>query len=181
MKKPVSKLVSVFPCSACCQLIPAKRKFVYCLKIHSGNLRMRNKNFLTFKYISGFLLICLLLMAGTCKKKSAKETMAITKALVGKTWLHSHEDDRGDTIVYRPNTYDFPPSRGRTGFMLEADGSVHQYNIAPTDGLEEKTGKWTLRDGNFMDITFPNKSSTDYEIEIISAEPNLLKVKRKYK
>ena len=107
--------------------------------------------------------------------------MALTKALVGKTWLHSHEDDRGDTIVYRPNSYDFPPSRGRTGFMLEADGSVHQYNIAPTDGLEEKAGKWTLRDEKFMDITFPNKSSTDYEIEIISAEPNLLKVKRKYK
>ena len=144
-------------------------------------MRMRNFNSKHFKYIPGVLLVFLALMAGTCKKKSAKETMALTKALVGKTWLHSHEDDRGDTIVYRPNSYDFPPSRGRTGFMLEADGSVHQYNIAPTDGLEEKAGKWTLRDEKFMDITFPNKSSTDYEIEIISAEPNLLKVKRKYK
>ena len=142
---------------------------------------MRNVHVPILKYIPGFLLVCMLLMAGTCKKKSAKETMEITKALVGKTWLHSHEDDRGDTLVYRPNSYDFPPSRGRTGFMLEANGSMHQYDIAPTDGLEEKAGKWTMRNENFMDVTFPDKKSTDYEVEIISATPNLLKVKRKYK
>src|SRR5690242_6845650 len=97
---------------------------------------MRNVHVQVLKYFPGFLLLCLLLMAGTCKKKSTKETLAMTNALVGKTWLHSHEDDRGDTIVYRPNSYDFPRSRGRTGFMLEADGSVRQYIIAPTDGLE---------------------------------------------
>jgi hypothetical protein len=142
---------------------------------------MRNFNSLFLKYYPGLLLVCLVLMASTCKKKSAKETLAITKALVGKTWLHSHEDDHGDTIVYRPNSYDFPPSRGRTGFMLEADGSVHQYDIAPTDGLEEKAGKWAMRKDKFVDVTFPDKRSTDYEVEIISAEPNLLKVKRKYK
>lgn len=127
------------------------------------------------------MLVALLLMAATCKKKSAKETMEITKALVGKTWLHSHENDRGDTIVYRPNSYDFPPSRGRTGFMLEANGTVHQYDIAPTDGLEEKAGKWSMRNGNLVEVTFPDKSSTDYEVEILSVTPELLKVKRKYK
>ena len=142
---------------------------------------MQHVNVPISSYIPGFLLVCLLLMAGTCGKKSAKETMALTNALVGKTWLHSHEDDRGDTLVYRPNSYDFPPSRGRTGFMFEADGSVHQYDIAPTDGLEEKAGKWAMREDKFVDVTFPDKRSTDYEVEIISAEPNLLKVKRKYK
>ena len=142
---------------------------------------MRIGNSLFFRMVPGILFVCLLLMAGTCKKKSAKETMKITSALVGKTWLHSHEDDRGDTIVYRPNSYDFPPSRGRTGFMLEANGSVHQYDIAPTDGLEEKAGKWTMRQENILEVTFPNKTSTDYEVEILSVTPELLKVKRKYK
>ena len=129
----------------------------------------------------GFLLLSLALMAATCGKKSAKEQLALTKALVGKTWLHSHENDRGDTTVYRPNSYDFPPSRGRTGFMLEADGTVHQYDIAATDGLEEKSGKWVMRKDNILEITFPDKKATDYEVEIISAEPTLLKVKRRYK
>ena len=142
---------------------------------------MRHFDFLPFKTIPGILLVGLLLMAGTCKKKTAKESMEITNALLGKTWLHSHEEDRGDTLIYRPNTFDFPPARGRTGFTLEADGHFRQYDIAPTDGLEEKPGRWVMRDGNFLDVTFPNKTSTDYEVEILEAAPEMLKVKRTFK
>ena len=100
--------------------------------------------------------------------------------LLQKTWLHSHEDDQGDIIVYRPNTYDFPPSRGRTGFTIEKDGTFKQYDIAPTDGLEEHTGKWEARDDDKIRIMFNEKSRESYEIEVISVEPNMLKIKRKY-
>ncbi|MEJ7660310.1 MAG: hypothetical protein WKG07_12190 [Hymenobacter sp.] len=31
--------------------------------------------------------------------------------------LQSNEETRGDTLVYRPNTYKLPPSRGRTGLL----------------------------------------------------------------
>lgn len=142
---------------------------------------MRNLNSSFLKYFPGVLLVCLVLMASTCKKKSAKENLVLTKALVGKTWLHAHEDDRGDTTVYRPNSYDFPRSRGRTGFMLEADGTVHQYDIAATDGLEEKVGKWVMRKDNILEISFPDKKATDYEVKIFSATPTLLKLKKTYK
>lgn len=134
-----------------------------------------------FKFIPGALLFCLLLMAGTCKKKSTKETMAITQALLGKTWLHSHEEDRGDTLIFRPNTYDFPPSRGRIGFQMEANGTMKQYDIAPTDGLEEKAGEWRMRDKNHMEVTFPKHNSTDYEVEIFSIDTDKLKLKRTLK
>ncbi|MFC5271531.1 hypothetical protein [Adhaeribacter terreus] len=134
-----------------------------------------------FKYIPGALLFCLFLIAGTCKKKTPKETIEITNALLGKTWLHSHEEDRGDTLVYRPNSYDFPPARGRTGFQLEADGTVKQYDIAPTDGLEEKIGNWLIRDKNHLEVTFPNHNSMEYEAEILSIDADKLKLKRTFK
>lgn len=100
---------------------------------------------------------------------------------MGKTWLHSHEDDRGDTLVFRPNTYDFPPARGRTGFTLEANGVFRQYDIAPTDGLEEHPGKWEMQDEKTLQVIFPDKKSTDFTVEILSAKPDLLKVKRTFK
>ncbi len=142
---------------------------------------MRTFNPLAVKITPVALLVCLVLLAGTCKKSPDKTTMDFTQTIVGKTWLHSHEDDRGDTINYRPNSYDFPPSRGRTGFLIEANGTIRQYDIAPTDGLEEHLGKWNMRNEKTMEITFPDKKATDYEVEILSAEPSLLKVKRKYK
>lgn len=133
------------------------------------------------RIIPAGLLLCLLLMAGTCKKKDDKKTVALANALLGKTWLHSHEDDRGDTLVYRPNTYNFPPARGRTGFTMEADGTFRQYDIAPTDGLEEHDGRWEIMNDKVLNVTFPNKKSTDFQAEVISAEPELLKVKKRYK
>jgi len=133
------------------------------------------------KFLPGALLLCLVLIAGTCKKKSAKETMEITNALMGKTWLHSHEEDHGDTLVFRPNSYDFPPSRGRIGFQLEANGNLKQYDIAPTDGLEEKAGKWQMRDEKTLEATFPEGNSSNYEAEIISVSPEILELKRTYK
>ncbi|MBK0404141.1 hypothetical protein I5M27_14190 [Adhaeribacter sp. BT258] len=134
-----------------------------------------------FRFIPGALLLCLMLLAGTCKKKTPKETLKITNALLGKTWLHSHEEDRGDTLVYRPNSYDFPPSRGRIGFQLEADGNLKQYDIAPTDGLEEKAGKWQIRDKNRLEVTFPKRNSMDYDAEIISIDADKLILKRTFK
>ena len=107
--------------------------------------------------------------------------MEITKALLGKTWLHSHEEDRGDTLVFRPNSYDFAPSRGRIGFQLEAGGTIKQYDIAPTDGLEEKTGQWQMRGKNRLEVTFPQHNSTDYEAEIISIDAEKLKLIRRFK
>ena len=35
-----------------------------------------------------------------------------------KHWTHSREEDSEGIKVYRPNEYNFPPSRGREGFEL---------------------------------------------------------------
>jgi hypothetical protein len=121
------------------------------------------------KYVSLLCLLSLVLAAVTCKK-----TDKLTAQLVDKTWLHSYEEDAGDTVVFRPNTYDFPPSRGRTGFMLEAGGVIKRYEIAPTDGLEEQLNK------NRVQIRMKPEANPphSYEVEILSLEDGVLKIKR---
>lgn len=59
-------------------------------------------------------------------------------------WLHSHEEDYDDVVVYRPETFPFPPSRGRSGFELRADNSCEVIGLATSDGAVPRPGKWRL-------------------------------------
>ncbi|WP_242693116.1 hypothetical protein [Sabulibacter ruber] len=119
-------------------------------------------------------LVVLVLMGAKCG-----EGTDLPAAVYGQTWLHSHEEDSADVRTYRPNTFDFPPSRGRTGFMLQPDGSFMRYGIAPTDGLEEQPGKWEGKGKNLLRITFDNPKHKPEELEVLSVSPEKLKIRRK--
>lgn len=124
----------------------------------------------------------LLLTAQQCRSgatSGSAATAALNVTTMQRTWLHAHEEDHGDTLVFRPNTYAFPPSRGRTGFRIEAGGVLTQYDIAPTDGLEERRGKWQL-DGTTFRATFPEKNSTDYSLRVLSLTPERMEAIRTY-
>ncbi|MBR0569483.1 hypothetical protein KB205_02575 [Microvirga sp. STS03] len=127
------------------------------------------------KYASLLCLVCLLLLANTCKKSTKLE-----QQLVGKTWLHAFEEDQEEITTYRPNTYDFAPSRGRTGFMLEKGGILKNYAIAPADGLEEQPGTWQFLGNDKILITIKpvGQPQQQYMIEVVSLENEVLKVKR---
>lgn len=127
------------------------------------------------RYASLLCLVCLLLLANTCKKKNKLE-----EQLLGKTWLHAFEEDQGDVITYRPNTYDFAPSRGRTGFLLEPGGVLKNFAIAPADGLEEQPGTWEFTDSKEIMVTIKPEGQPQlrYLIEIVSLEDDVLKIKR---
>lgn len=127
------------------------------------------------KYASLLCLLSLVLLAATCRKSDK-----LAAQLVDKTWLHSYEEDSGDTVVFRPNTFDFPPSRGRTGFTLESGGVIKRYEIAPTDGLEEQLGEWEQLDKQRVQIRMKPESSPpqNYEVEILLLEDDVLKIKR---
>ncbi len=124
----------------------------------------------------------LLLTAQQCRSGATAgktASTALNVATLQRTWLHAHEEDHGDTLVFRPNTYAFPPSRGRTGFRIEAGGELTQYDIAPTDGLEERRGTWRM-EGNMFFATFPEKNSTDYSLRVLSLVPERMEAVRKY-
>ena len=59
-------------------------------------------------------------------------------------WIHSHEEDTEDEVVYRPSHYDFPPARGRKGIELFDDGTLVEYAVGATDRPVGKHGRWKL-------------------------------------
>ena len=120
------------------------------------------------------------LLAAACqpnKPAIVASSPASMKQLEG-TWLASHEETRGDTLVYRPNTYTFPPARGRTGFALKPYGRFEQFDIAPTDGLAGRPGTWTADGDTRLRIHLTDGQSPDYTLEIISLDKQVLKLRQ---
>jgi hypothetical protein len=127
-------------------------------------------------YLSAKLLPLALLAA--CQSASDPQSAASSlKALEG-TWLNAHEENRGDTLVYRPNTYKFLPARGRTGFAIEPYGRFTQFDIAPTDGLEGRDGTWTATGPHSLRIHLEDGNTPDYTLEVISLKNKVLKLRQ---
>ena len=123
------------------------------------------------------LPLSLLLLAATCKPHRPAAATPAPKQLEG-TWLVSREENSGDTLVYRPNTYAFPPSRGRTGFAIKSYGRFEQFDIAPTDGLAGRPGTWLATGATRLRIHLTDGHEPDYTLEIISLEKQVLKLRR---
>jgi hypothetical protein len=88
-----------------------------------------------------------------------------------QTWFHSHEEDTGNQQVYRPSSYDFPPSRGRYGFQLNQDGTYTDFGIAPTDGTVAQPGNWTFADNT---LTLTPASGQAHTFNVVSIAPDQL-------
>lgn len=119
--------------------------------------------------------LSVLLLAATCQP-GTKASSPLRK--LEHTWLHAHEEDQGDVRVYRPNTYAFPPSRGRTGFAFEQNGLFTQFDIAPTDGLEGRKGTWKAENDQTLLISLDDKKDPEYRLQIVSLDNDVLKVRR---
>lgn len=129
-----------------------------------------------------FLLPSVLLLAATCQPQAPAGAPAAPPALAGLegTWLNAHEENRGDTLVYRPSTHKFPPARGRTGFKIGPYGRFTQFDIAPTDGLLGRPGTWTAAPGTAqLRIHLTDGSQPDYTLEIVALEHEVLKLRRR--
>ncbi|OGX86315.1 hypothetical protein BEN47_01835 [Hymenobacter lapidarius] len=124
------------------------------------------------------LLLAALLLATACKK--TRSTAVVTMHQLEGTWLNSHEENGGDTLVYRPQTYKFPPSRGRTGFRIEPFSHFEQFDIAPTDGLTDRPGTWTIDRKLYMRITLESGPNPNYTLQVLDLDTvkHILKVRR---
>ncbi len=101
-----------------------------------------------------FLFLMPLLISNTCNAQNDKGT-ELAGAIIGKTWMHSHEEDGDDGRIYRSDDYKFPRSRGREGFRMEQDSTFLYYGIAPTDGTLVHIGYWSI-DDDVIVVDFPN-------------------------
>ena len=66
--------------------------------------------------------------------------------ITGTQWIHSHEEDHGNELVFRRAGYSFPPSRGRRAFELQPDGVLAGSRPGPTDRRHAQGGHWTLNE-----------------------------------
>ncbi len=93
------------------------------------------------KYLS-FIVGALIL----AKLESCHQTAPIDSNLkhLYQRWMHSHEEDGQNYQVFRPANFNFPPSRGRTGFELDSLGHGYWGAIAPTDGIVWRDASWSI-------------------------------------
>jgi hypothetical protein len=93
-------------------------------------------------------------------------------------WMHSREEDTDAEMVFRPAGYNFPRSRGRTGFELRNNGKLVEIGIAPTDAQQEAEGTWGLEDGNKLAFHRSSESEPSRILQVISADKDRLVVKK---
>ncbi|HEY2946522.1 MAG TPA: hypothetical protein VGN09_29080 [Vicinamibacteria bacterium] len=88
-------------------------------------------------------------------------------------WVHSHEEDGHDEMVFRPASFKFPPSRGRRSIDLRRDGTVGHGRPGPTDRRQHSSGRWEIK-GHALKL-FPASGETPTEtLRIVSAAPDRL-------
>jgi hypothetical protein len=100
------------------------------------------------------------------------------RKLVEQSWVHSHEEDTETEKVFRPAHYKFPPSRGRTRFQFEPDGTLVHVVPGIDDRPKAQKGRWELtQDGDL--ILYPESSpAKSQRLRVVSIEKDKLIVKR---
>ena len=89
-------------------------------------------------------------------------------------WVHSHEEDTEDEMVFRSaaSGYEFPRSRGREALELRPDGTYAGTVPGPADKPEGAgEGTWAV-DGDKLVLP-------DRVLEITSAEGGVMRVRRR--
>ena len=98
--------------------------------------------------------------------------------ILTRRWVHSHEEDTPDHLVYRPEAFAFPPARGRSGFDLNPDGTMFRVAPGPTDRTAIQSGRWAVEEGGTLAL-YPEDSPTPHRIGKIAAlSPDRLVIER---
>ena len=87
-----------------------------------------------------FIFFCLLLWSGLIAATAPLQP----SPLLYRHWIHLQEEDNAAQAykVYRPDSYSFPPARGRDGFEIKKSGSLISHPIAAADGNQTILEKW---------------------------------------
>ena len=94
-----------------------------------------------------------------------------------QVWSHSFEEDSEEARVYRPNSFEFPPARGRAGIEFRSDGTFIDWTIAQTDALEPITGYWQVVDPTHVRVYFEDDIRPARVLEIVQSDKDVLKIK----
>jgi hypothetical protein len=93
-------------------------------------------------------------------------------------WVHSHEEDTETELVFRPASFAFPRSRGRTAFTLKPDGGLVEIGIGPTDRRQESKGTWKLEDDDTLLFYEKKQTKPKRKMKIVSVDKDRLVLRR---
>jgi len=93
-------------------------------------------------------------------------------------WVHSHEEDTETERVYRPASFAFPRSRGRSAMALKPDGGLVETGIGPADGPKESRGTWKLENDDILSIYETGKAKPKRRMKIVSLDKEKLVIKK---
>ena len=102
----------------------------------------------------------------------------LDKDALHQTWMHSREEDTDTEMVFRPEGYNFPRSRGRTRFDLNPDGALAEIGIAPTYAQQTTAGRWQLEDGNKLVFYRASETEPTKVMQVVHADKDRLVVKK---
>jgi hypothetical protein len=88
---------------------------------------------------------------------------------LAQDWVHSHEEDTPTCTVFRPAHFAFPPSRGRKGFHLRADGKLIVKKPGPADVPETAAGTWKLA-GDVLQLSPDATAAQAYQVQSVDAD-----------
>lgn len=88
-------------------------------------------------------------------------------------WFHSYEEDTATETVYRPKGFNFPRSRGRSGFDFRFNNIFFEINIAPQDGHETREGIWGVSDDLDLILEIAGKKRN---LQIVALNERVLRV-----
>jgi hypothetical protein len=92
-------------------------------------------------------------------------------------WTHSFEEDSSGVEVFRPDGVSLPPSFGRDGFEMYANGTFIQQDIGPADGIVQVPGRWALL-GLDRVAAFFDGARPDYSFDVLEVNDSVLRRRR---
>jgi hypothetical protein len=96
--------------------------------------------------------------------------------LLIRHWVHSHEEDSATEMVFRPASFKFPPSRGRAGFELRADGSMTEHGPGPVDAPVSVAGRWREEPDGRLVFLHSGQTKPSRDLRVIRAQADRLVV-----
>jgi len=97
---------------------------------------------------------------------------------VSGRWVHAHEEDTEDEMVFRPVGTALPPSRGRRAFELRADGTYAETGLGASDVPDEATGSWAV-EGDTITLSEGATQGVPREMEVVMADENRLVIRKR--
>jgi len=103
---------------------------------------------------------------------------SIDRNALHQHWVHSHEEDTATETVYRPASFAFPRSRGRSAMALKPDGGIVETGPGPTDRPQESRRTWKLEEDGALSIYEKGKKKPKRTMKIVSLDKERLVVRK---